>query len=94
MLGDNSQPSWLEAPLWQQTSAINGVRFHLDNPGSPPSRAHEEWLKEKEATGWKYGSVKDSAKKEHPCYVPYDKLPDEQKRKDALFIAVVNALRP
>lgn len=92
-LGDNSQPAWADAPEWQRTSAIKGVEFHLANPGSPPSRSHEEWLKEKEATGWKYGPVKDPEKKEHPCFVPYDQLPPEQRIKDSLFIAVVDALR-
>ena len=92
-LGDNSQPTWEEAPEWQRTSVINGVNFHLANPGSEASHSHEEWLKEKAATGWKYGPVKDLAKKEHPCFVPYDELPPEQKAKNALFVGVVNALR-
>jgi len=26
--GDNSQPSWDNAPDWQRESAINGVTFH------------------------------------------------------------------
>ena len=93
-LGDNSQPAWADAPEWQRTSAVNGVRFHLANPDAAPSHSHEEWLKEKEATGWKYGPVKDPDKKEHPCFVPYDQLPAEQQAKDALFIAVVKALTP
>lgn len=93
-LGDNSQPAWADAPEWQRTSAVNGVRFHLANPAAAPSHSHEEWLKEKEATGWKYGPVKDPDKKEHPCFVPYDQLPAEQQAKDALFIAVVKALTP
>jgi hypothetical protein len=92
-LGDISQPRWEEAPNWQRTSAVNGVAFHLENPGSKPSHSHDEWLKEKEATGWKYGPTKDPAKKEHPCFVPYDQLPESQKAKDALFVGVVNALR-
>jgi len=92
-LGDNSQPAWEEAPEWQRISAVNGVNFHLANPGSKPSHSHEEWLKVKAATGWKYGPVKDADKKEHPCFVPYDELPEEQKAKDALFVGVVNALR-
>lgn len=92
-IGDNSQATWEEAPEWQRASAINGVNFHLANPNSKPSHSHEEWLKEKEATGWKYGPTKDPAKKEHPCFVPYDQLPAAQKAKDALFVGVVNALR-
>lgn len=92
-LGDNTQLSWEEAPQWQKDSALKGVVFHLKNYGASPSASHDEWLKEKEATGWKYGPVKDPEKKEHPCFVPYNQLPKEQQAKDSLFIHVVNALR-
>lgn len=92
-LGDNSQPSWEDAPEWQRTSAINGVTFHLQNPNASASHSHEEWLKEKKDTGWKYGSVKDPVKKEHPCFVPYDELPIEQKLKDSLFLQIVDTFR-
>jgi hypothetical protein len=30
-IGDNSQPSWNDAPEWQKNAAINNVQFHLDN---------------------------------------------------------------
>lgn len=92
-IGDFSQLPWNDAPEWQITSAINGVRFHLDNPHAKPSHSHDSWLNEKRETGWKYGPVKDADKKEHPCFVPYNELPSEQKAKDALFIGVVSALR-
>lgn len=91
-IGDFSQPSWADAPDWQKNSAINGVNFHLDHPDALPSQSHDNWLAEKVADGWKYGPIKDPAKKEHPCCVPYDQLPPEQRRKDALFIAIVHAL--
>lgn len=91
-IGDNSQPSWEDAPQWQKDSALIGVDFHLDNPDASPSASHESWLKQKEAAGWKYGEVKDAEKKEHPCYVPYEQLPVEQRAKDYLFKQTVRSL--
>lgn len=91
-IGDESQVAWWDAPDWQQESAIKGVEFLIQNPDASPSASHDSWLAEKAATGWVYGPVKDAAKKEHPCCVPYDQLPLEQRRKDALFQGVVRAL--
>ena len=91
-IGDDSQPSWEDAPLWQKDSAVNGVRFHQENPDAGPEGSHNNWLKEKIQTGWKYGEVKDEAKKEHPCLVPYGHLLPEQQVKDALFTAIVRVL--
>ena len=91
-IGDYSQPSWDDAPDWQRDSAVNGVKYHQSSPVALPSESHNSWLKEKYAAGWKFGPVKDADKKEHPCCVPYEDLPDEQKVKDALFIAIVHAL--
>jgi hypothetical protein len=91
-LGDASQPAWYDAPEWQRTSAIKGVEFCLAHPTAPPSASHDSWLDEKRATGWRYGPTKDPERKEHPCFVPYYELPVEQRRKDALFQAVVRAI--
>lgn len=93
-IGDHSQPSWEDAPEWQKSSAINGVQFHLDNPSAGPSASHESWLKQKEEEGWKYGPVKNPEIKEHPCFVPYEQLPTEQKSKDYLFKQVIESLKP
>jgi hypothetical protein len=91
-IGDDSQVPWDEAPEWQKDSACKGVVFILNNPLAPPSRSHDSWLEEKRATGWKYGPVKDVEKKEHPCFLPYDELPESQKAKDAIFGAVVRGV--
>lgn len=91
-IGDASQPDWANAPDWQKESAMNGVQFHLDNPDASPSASHENWLKQKEADGWKYGPVKDSDLKEHPCFIPYDQLPVEQRSKDFLFKQIVHSV--
>ena len=92
-LGDNSQPTWEDAPEWQKQSAIVGVEMHLANPDATPEQSHQSWYKQKEAEGWKYGEVKDPELKEHPCFLPYEELPQEQKAKDYLFRAVVHLVK-
>ena len=91
-IGDDSQPAWEAAPNWQRESAINGVRFHLENDVTP-EQSHENWMREKAAAGWTYGPVKDPEKKQHPCMVPYAELPLEQRTKDYLFKAVVDTVK-
>ena len=73
-------------------SAINGVKFHRENPDAGPEASHNSWLREKGYAGWKYGEVKDEEKKTHPCMMPFDELPAEQKAKDYLFRQVVHSL--
>lgn len=91
-LGDHSQPAWDDAPDWQKESAIVGVTFIQANPNASPSASHESWLAQKEADGWKFGVVKDPVAKTHPCFVPYDELPVDQRAKDCIFGAVARAM--
>jgi hypothetical protein len=92
-IGDFSQKDWFNAEPWQRESARKGVDFILNNPDAPDSATHDSWMKEKVESGWVYGEVKDAEKKTHPCIVPYEQLPIEQQKKDALFKAIVNALK-
>lgn len=91
-LGDDSSPEWVDAPAWQRKSALDGVRFHLENPYVGPEASHQRWCAHKRSDGWVYGSTKDATAKTHPCLVPFDQLPPEQQRKDVLFQAIVHAL--
>lgn len=88
--GDHSQTTWEAAPDWQKESALVGVDGVA--AGNGPRESHESWLAHKTADGWKYGPVKNPATKEHPCFVPYDDLPPEQRMKDGMFVAVVRAV--
>jgi hypothetical protein len=88
--GDFTQVDWNQAPAWQTASAIDGVDHALK--GATPEQIHENWTRLKVAEGWVYGAEKDPEKKTHHCLVPYSDLPEVQKRKDALFIAMVNQL--
>lgn len=91
-VGDMSQTSWDDAPDWQRASAILGVEFIRDNPDAGPSASHESWLAQKTADGWSYGATKDPDMKTHPCFVPYDDLPTEQKAKDYIFGAIARTM--
>jgi hypothetical protein len=51
-------------------------------------------MDQKIGDGWSYGKFKDPVARKHPCLVSYDLLPQEQKMKDHLFLAVVKALLP
>lgn len=92
-LGDFSQKAWEEAEQWQKESAIKGVEFRRKNPDAPHSAQHDAWMEEKVKDGWVYGEVKDATAKTHPCLVSYDQLPLMQQKKDALFQAIVDALK-
>jgi hypothetical protein len=89
-IGDGSQPSWENAPDWQKVSALKGVVTAL--AGATPRESHEAWRAEKERDGWVYGETKDPAAKKHPCMVPYDALPPEQREKDMLFLCAVRPM--
>lgn len=88
-IGDISQKSWAKCESWQRESAVAGVRAVIDNRNITAEELHERWCQHKIDAGWKYGMVKDAVKKEHPCLVPYNKLPLEQRVKDSLFRAIV-----
>lgn len=90
-IGDFSQPAWADAPQWQKESALAGVRQIALNPETTPEQSHEGWLKMKADDGWEYGEIKNPELKQHPCFVPYAQLPQEQRVKDALFGAGVRA---
>lgn len=91
-LGDNSQPSWEDAPEWQKESAAMGVAFHLANPDAGPEASHNSWSAQKLNDGWRWGEVKDPEAKTHPCLVAFEALPVAQQAKDYIFRAVVHAI--
>jgi len=91
-IGDTSQNSWPNATAWQQVSATEGVKFFLAFTNASPEQLHENWVRDKEKSGWKYGPKKNARLKTHPCILPYDKLSDDDRRKDKLFQAIVRAL--
>ena len=43
---------------------------------------HEVWAAARISEGWSYGEKRDDEKKLHPCLVPYDELPENEKDYD------------
>lgn len=43
---------------------------------------HEVWSAGRVKEGWTYGLVRDDAKKQTPCLVPYSNLPENEKDYD------------
>lgn len=91
-IGDYTQVAWDQAPTWQVGSALAGVRHALANPELTPEGSHSSWMEKKLSEGWVYGPVKDPQAQQHPCIVSWEHLPEEQRVKDRLFLAVVRAV--
>jgi RyR domain len=89
--GEPPNPRWDEAPTWQRWSCIEGVKDALG--GLTAEEHHERWCDAMRNAGWRYGPVKDSAAKTHPCLVPFRELPVVQQDKSRLFLTIVAALR-
>ncbi len=43
---------------------------------------HKRWVEEKLHKGWKYRPTRDDKAKTHPCLVPWNELPDDERGKD------------
>ncbi len=90
--GDESQPAYDEAEPWMCDATAEGIKFRLEHPDAPASAQHDQWMAEKINAGWTWGPEKNAEAKTHPMLIPYDELPAFEKKKDALFSAIVTAL--
>lgn len=43
---------------------------------------HEVWSETRIKQGWTYGEQRNDEQKTHPCLVPYEELPEEEKEYD------------
>lgn len=43
---------------------------------------HEVWAESRLSQGWTYGEQRNDELKTHPCLVPYEELPEEEKEYD------------
>ena len=59
-----------------------------------PEVCHERWMAAMQNSGWVHGETQDLIMMTHPNLLPWDELPEEQRAKDRLFIAIIAALSP
>lgn len=92
-LGEAGQ-EWEQAPEWQRESIRSAVRFWAFNRGREDLErvSHENWMRERLASGWRLGPVRDAEARTSPCLVPYDELPEPQRRKDLVVVQAFRAV--
>ncbi|CAN5357989.1 hypothetical protein BH09ACT6_BH09ACT6_00950 [soil metagenome] len=49
-------------------------------------REHERWMRHQVKTGWRYGVVRDDARRLHPCLRPWEELPETERDKDRQIV--------
>lgn len=69
-------------PAPQDTSKVALPQELLALAEAMAENVHEVWAERRIAEGWTYGPVRDDAKKQTPCLVPYAELPEEEKEYD------------
>ena len=73
---------------------IDIVNKYLSQDKLPtPEEAHDSWVKAYIDMGWKYGEKRDVIAKTHPDILPFYGLPKDERDKDAIFLAVVWAVK-
>lgn len=50
---------------------------------------HDVWAQTRIQDGWTYGTRRDDVKKQTPCLVPYENLPEYEKNIDRITAAEV-----
>lgn len=72
--------SYIPHPL--DTSSVQLSREILELTEQLAKNAHEVWAKERIAQGWRVGRERNDSRKEHPCLIPYEELPESEKVYD------------
>ena len=91
---DREDPSWDEL----DDDADKDNRVTLMSETVPDikkisaKKMHDMWVDQQAKEGWKYGESYDKKKKTHPCIVSWAELPDLEKAKDAMYLAVIKAM--
>ena len=73
-----------------RTQFIDIIDKYMSQDNLPtPKEAHDSWVESYKQMGWKFGEKRDIKKKTHPDMVPFEKLPKDERDKDAIFLMAV-----
>jgi hypothetical protein len=63
-----------------ETALSKRVELSLTNPNAGHDAQHNAWMADKIADGWVYGEEKNEMLKTHHCIVPFEKLPESNRK--------------
>jgi RyR domain len=69
-------------PKPRDTSSVRLPSDIVDLTELLARNTHENWARQRQAEGWRYGPRRDDTRKEHPSLVPYEELPESEKEYD------------
>ena len=69
-------------PKPADTSAVELPEELLPLAEEMARNVHEVWARSRISDGWTYGPERSDIRKESPCIVPYDELPESEKACD------------
>ena len=78
----NNQTSNNYTPTPVDTSNIQLPEELMALAEAISKNVHEVWAQNRIKEGWTYGPVRDDQKRQTPCLVPYDQLPEKEKAYD------------
>ena len=91
-IGEEGRPPFNQLSVADQDAVIKEVEFHLANPDAPVGAAHESWVAQSVADGWRLGPAVDPVGKFSPYIRPFDSLSKTDQIKEHLFRAVVKSV--
>jgi ryanodine receptor 2 len=76
-------------PYKPKTIDTSGILLtdDLDKIVEPLAKnTHENWASMRMNQGWRYGPERNDEYKQHPCLVPFEKLPESEKEHDRKIV--------
>lgn len=85
---------WVEREVEFRSQFIEVIKRQCsDSRSNSPEELHGSWMQSYITMGWVYGKKYNREKRIHPDLVPYKKLNQLERDKDAIFVALCEIAR-